>query len=433
MVLNRDVLQSFAVNDEGGPDIYDMKTEIFLPELAHIEAMPNYGLNLSFEDETLWQLRFRDATDYQCWLSCLVVFHADTLPFVPSTYLKGIWTAFEYIQKHSWKVEGIFRVPGLKCETLKLTKELLQCGIVGGEPVDLEGVHIHTLCSASKMLIDKLPATLLSEHLYESFVSADKEDGLKLANLVHQLPPQNQAIMQHILFTLTKIADETELTMMNAHNLGILFGTMFVSRTKSVQDYVLDMQDLQQLISSLITFYDVIFEESVPSYPLYVPKLQRDLLEVQKIDIRELQSQLTQKGMKSLSPDVIKIGGEDSDSCSLNVTYKHPQLKEKTVSLVLIDRKNEKKTAEMAVAGAGNVRPSQLRPAASYPSRKLEQLFMTIRENANPRDTEFVGSCCILRRRQAHNQRDSSEIDRRRSTRFSAYVARANAPITEVK
>jgi len=428
LILNRDVLQFYAVNEEGGPDIYDMKTEVFLPELVHLEAVPNLGLNLSFEDESLLQLRFRDVADYQCWLSCFVVFHSDFLPFVPSTYVKGIWTAFEYIQTHSWKVEGIFRVPGLKCETVKLAKELLLAGTVGAEPVNLEGVHIHTLCSASKTLIDKLPATLLTEKLYDRFVTADKDDGLKLAELVHQLPPQNQAILQHVLFTLTKIADETEVTMMNAHNLGILFGTMFVSRTKSVQDYVLDIQDLQQLIASLITFYDIIFIESEPSYPLYVPKLQRDLLEAQKIDIRELLSQLTLRGMQNLLPNGTKIaqGGEDSDSCSINVTYQDSNTKDTTVSLVFIERRNEKKTAEMADGGR-KTRPSQVRQGGSYPSRKLEQLFMTLRENAIPRDTEFAGSCCVLRRRQGQKRRDSRDMDRRRS-RFSTYLDSSKPP-----
>jgi len=429
LILNRDVLQFYAVNEEGGPDIYDMKTEVFLPELVHLEAVPNLGLNLSFEDESLLQLRFRDVADYQCWLSCFVVFHSDFLPFVPSTYVKGIWTAFEYIQTHSWKVEGIFRVPGLKCETVKLAKELLLAGTVGAQPVNLEGVHIHTLCSASKTLIDKLPATLLTENLYDTFVTADKEDGLKLAELIHQLPPQNQAILQHILFTLTKIADETEVTMMNAHNLGILFGTMFVSRTKSVQDYVLDIQDLQQLIASLITFYDIIFIESEPSYPLYVPKLQRDLLEAQKIDIRELESQLTLRGMKNLLPNGTKIaqGGEDSESCSLNLTYQDTSTKDNQVSLVFIERRNEKKTAEMA-NGKRKTRPSQIRQGGSYPSRKLEQLFMSLRENAIPRDSEFAGSCCVLRRRQGQKRRDSREMDRRRSTRFSTYLNSPKPP-----
>jgi len=426
LILNRDVLQFFAVNEEGGPDIYDMKTEVFLPELVHLEAMPNLGLNLSFEDESLLQLRFRDVADYQCWLSCFVVFHTDSLPFVPSTYVKGIWTAFEYIQTHSWKVEGIFRVPGLKCETVKLAKELLLGGAVGAQPVDLEGVHIHTLCSASKSLIDKLPATLLTEKLYERFGSADKEDGIQLTELVNQLPHQNLAILQHVLFTLTKIADETQVTMMNADNLGILFGTMFVSRTKSVQDYMLDIQDLQQLIASLINFYDMIFADSEPSYPLYVPALQRALLEAQKIDITELQSQLTLRGLNNVLPTGTKVAqrGEDSDSCSLNVTYQSPNTKDTTVSLVFIERRNEKKTTEM-VKRVKKARPSQVRRGGSYPSRKLEQLLMTLRENASPRETEFVGSCCVLRRRQGQKRRDSGEMDRRRSTRFSTYL---NAP-----
>jgi len=431
LILNRDVLQSYRVNQEGGPDILDLKAEIFLPELVHIEAMPNWALNLTFEDETLWQLRFTDMVNYQCWLSCFVVFHADSLQFVPSTYLHGIWTSFEYIQQHAWKVEGIFRVPGLKREKLKLTRELIRAGTIGGEAVNLEGVDIPTLCSASKTLIDKLPATLLTEHLYDKFVSADKEDGMKLANLVYQLPPQNQAILQHILYTLTKIADETELTKMNAQNLGILFGTMFVSRTKSVQDYVLDIQDLQQLISSLINFYDIIFKDSQPCYPLYVPRLQRELLEAQKIDIQNLKRKLTQYDtlpLASLGSDIIKAS-KNCDNESLSLSEMRPPLNQRLASLALLNVDHERKTSEArSNAEAGNVRPSQLRQThlelarngqdANTPSRKLEQLFMTIRENAIPRDREFAGGCCVLRRRPAQN-RDSGDIDRRRSTRFN--------------
>jgi len=429
LILNRDVLQSYRVNQEGGPDILDLKAEIFLPELIHIEAMPNYGLNLTFEDETLWQLRFSDMVDYQCWLSCFVVFHADSLQFVPSTYLDGIWTSFQYIQEHAWKVEGIFRVPGLKREKLKLTRALIRAGTIGGEAVNLEGVDIPTLCSASKTLIDKLPATLLTEHLYDKFVSADKEDGVKLANLVYQLPPQNQAILQHILYTLTKIADETELTKMNAQNLGILFGTMFVSREKSVQDYVLDIQDLQQLISSLINFYDIIFKDSQPCYPLYVPRLQRELLEAQKIDIQILKRKLTQDDtlpLSSLGGNLIKASNCDNESSSSGIGQ---PLNQRLTSLAFLNMGDERKTAEaLASPEAGNVRPSQLRQThmelardgqeSNSPSRKLEQLFMTIRENAIPRDREFAGGCCVLRRRPAQT-RDSGDIDRRRSTRFN--------------
>jgi len=424
LILNRDVLQSYRVNQEGGPDMFEIKAEIYLPELVHIEAMPNYGLNLTFEDETLWQLRFTDMVDYQCWLSCFVVFHADSLQFVPSTYLDGIWTSFQYIQQHAWKVEGIFRVPGLKREKLKLTRELIRAGTIGSEPVVLEGVDIPTLCSASKTLIDKLPATLLTEHLYEKFVSADKEDGVKLANLVYQLPPQNQAILQHILFTLTKIADETELTKMNAQNLGILFGTMFVSRRKSVQDYVLDIQDLQSLISSLINFYDIIFKDSQPCYPLYVPRLQRQLLEAQKIDIQNLKTQLTQDDappLAYLGSELIKTSkncDDESISSSGIAVPPNPRL----TSLAFLNV-SEMKSNESLVnnSEAGRVRPSQLRQEANShsPSRKLEQLFMSLRENAVPRDREFAGGCCILRRRPAQTP-DAGDIDRRRSTRFHA-------------
>lgn len=437
LILNRDVLQSYRVNEEGGPEILDLKAEIFLPELVHIEAMPNYGLNLTFEDGSLWQLRFTDKVDYQCWLSCFVVFHADSLQFVPSTYLDGIWSSFQYIQKHAWKVEGIFRVPGLKREKLKLTRELIRAGTIGGEAVNLEGVDIPTLCSASKTLIDKLPATLLTEHLYEKFVAADKEDGIKLANLVYQLPPQNQAILQHILYTLTKIADETELTKMNAQNLGILFGTMFVSRTKSVQDYVLDIQDLQQLISSLINFYDIIFKDYQPCYPLYVPRLQRELLEAQKIDIQNLKTKLTQddtQPLASLGTELIKVSKKHSDDESLSSSGVGPPLSQRMTSLAFLNVSNERKLSETLTSPeAGNVRPSQIRQThlervrneqgrleqeSNTPSRKLEQLFMTIRENAIPRDREFAGGCCVLRRRPAQS-RDSGDIDRRRSTRFN--------------
>jgi len=41
-------------------------------------------------------------------------------------------------------------VPGLKREKLKLTRELIRAGTIGSEPVNLEGVDIPTLCSASK-------------------------------------------------------------------------------------------------------------------------------------------------------------------------------------------------------------------------------------------------------------------------------------------
>jgi hypothetical protein len=273
-------------------------------------------------------------------------------------------------------------------------------------------VDIHTLCSASKSLIDKLPATLLTEHLYEKFLSVDKEDGPKLANLVYQLPPQNRAILQHILYTLTKIADETEVTKMNSKNLGILFGTMFVSRTKSVQDYVLDIQDLQQLVSSLITFYDIIFKDSEPSYPLYVPRLQRELLEAQNIDIRELKTKLTKKEMSLSDITNLDKQGDWSDSNSSSMNCKRMS------SLAFLEIQNEKKVVEMAVIKEGDVRPSQQNPGANYASRKLEQLFMNIRENAVPRDTQFVRNCCGSRRRTAVNPDNSANIDKRRSTRF---------------
>jgi len=421
-VLNRDVLQSFAVNQDGGPEIHDLKAEIFLPELVHMEALPNYGLNLIFEDESIWWLRFKDETEYQCWLSYFVVFHADSLPFVPSTYLHGIWTAFEYIQSRAWKVEGIFRVPGLKREKLILTKDLIRSGTVGGKPVILDEVDIPTLSSASKTLIDMLPATLLTEHLYEKFLVVDKEDSSKLANLVYQLPPQNRAILQHILFTLTKIADETELTKMNSKNLGILFGTMFVSRTKSVKDYVLDIQGLQQLISSLIIFYDIIFKDFEPSYPLYVPKLQRDLLEAQNIDITDLKSMLTQRDAKLLQicePEIIHLGAVkgNSEGSLLGEIKTKEESVDALKSLTFINVESE--TAVSSLSKLGDSRPSQHQEGINFPSRKLDQLLLTIRENAIPRDVDFAGGCCIMLRCGTQNSQNVSDIDLRRSTRFS--------------
>jgi len=412
LILNRDVLQSFGVNEDGGPEIYDMKAEIYLPELIRLEALPNCGLDLRFEDQSTWQLRFADLVDYQCWLSCFVVFHADTLPFVPSTYLDAIWTAFLYIEQRATKVEGIFRVPGLKKETLKLTKELIQAGTIGGHPVNLEGVHIPTLCSAAKILIDRLPATLLTEHLYQQFIEADKEDGMKLANLVYQLPPQNHAVLQHILFTLAKIADETELTKMNSQNLGILYGTMFVSRRKGVQEYMMDFQDLQLLISSLITYYDIIFKNSKPSYPLYIPKLQRDLLVAQNIDIQPIKMMLSSKASMSFS--------ELSDNISSSINCSPVKTNEQLVSLKFVDDyKSNENSTDLVVAKHASTRFSTKREVTNFSSSRLDHLFMTLRENVSSREAEFNGGCCILRRRKAPNEL-TSDIDRRRTSRFAS-------------
>jgi len=417
LILNRDVLQSFGVNQEGGPEIYDMKAEIYLPELIRLEALPNCGLHLTFEDQSTWQLRFTDLVDYQCWLSCFVVFHPDTLPFVPSTYLDGIWTAFRYIEQRAWKVEGIFRVPGLKKETLKITKELIRAGTIGGHPVNFEGVDIPILCSAAKGLIDKLPATLLTEHLYQQFLEANKEDGLKLANLVYQLPPQNLAVLQHVLFTLTKIAGDSELTKMNSQNLGILYGTMFVSRRKSVQEYMMDIQDLQLLISSLIVYYDIIFKNPKPSYPLHIPKLQRDLLVAQNIDVQPIKMMLSSKASKPLSVSQISEVIELSDNISSSIISLSVQTDEKLGSLRFLDYKSDENITDLVVAKRTSTGFSHERQVTNFSSSRLEHLFMSLRENVTSREAEFNGGCCILRRRKAPNEW-SSDTDRRRTSRF---------------
>jgi len=243
-----------------------------------------------FADSRALHIRCPDNKFYQAWLSCFVVFVANDRNrcMIPTAFAGPIWILIEYLgQPWIARTEGLFRIPGEKSTTDSLRQKLTvrhAALIPTKHRIDLAQYPITALTSVLKCLIDRMPNTLLTENLYEDFISLYLDSQVKnrlskVKALLERLPSQSLKYIHHLCLCLNRVS-QTKENKMDEKTLAILFGAMFVSRKKTPLESVRDFKPLQNLLEDLILNHVNIFIHSPPVFETVVPKLQLVLTNV---------------------------------------------------------------------------------------------------------------------------------------------------------
>jgi len=246
-------------------------------------------LNLESSDEDAadsraLHIRCPDSKFYQAWLSCFVVFVANDLKrcMIPTAFAGPIWILIEYLgQPWIARTVGLFRIPGEKsaADSLRQKFTVRHAALNPTKhTIDLAQYPITALTSVLKCLIDRMPNTLLTENLYEDFISLYLDSQVKnrlfkVKVLLQRLPSQSQKYIHHLCLCLNRVS-QTKENKMDEKTLSILFSAMFVSRRKTPLESVRDFKPLQNLLEDLILNHVDIFIHNPPVFEPIVPKLQ---------------------------------------------------------------------------------------------------------------------------------------------------------------
>ncbi|XP_055008384.1 GEM-interacting protein isoform X2 [Boleophthalmus pectinirostris] len=191
----------------------------------------------------------------------------DEVPFV-------VLRCISEIESRALSVQGVYRVSGSKpriqklCQAFEEQKEL----------VDLSDLSPHDITSILKHFFKELPRPLLTFELYNDFIDMGKtiqhlserqqppdtneimDVITSLQSILNKLPAYCYNTLQHLVFHLQKVSENTE-NKMCASNLGIVFGPTLLRPTEA-SDTMLALQETSYqalLIEFLITHHNKVF------------------------------------------------------------------------------------------------------------------------------------------------------------------------------
>jgi len=168
---------------------------------------------------------------------------------IPLSYCKGILCCIEHLQKTgAFDVEGIFRLPGRPHEC----RDLLNNYLVNGKfEIDKE-ITVHAVATVLKTLLSSLPETILTNILYQDFLTAtEKKDIEELGKLISSLPPQNKLLLMELL-GLSKAICDSESSRMTSVTLSLVLGPSLLLND--------DPELLMQLRNTMSPFFTLVSE-----------------------------------------------------------------------------------------------------------------------------------------------------------------------------
>uniref|UniRef100_A0A672S9P1 N-chimaerin n=2 Tax=Sinocyclocheilus grahami TaxID=75366 RepID=A0A672S9P1_SINGR len=194
---------------------------------------------------------------YSCDLTTLVKAHNATRPMVVDMCIREI-------EARGLKSEGLYRISGFSdlIEDVKLAFDR------DGEKADISvNVYedINVLTGALKLYFRDLPIPVITYDAYPRFIEAakltDPDQRLEaLHEALKQLPPAHCETLRYLMAHLKRVTQNEKDNLMNAENLGIVFGpTLMRAPDLDAMTALNDIRYQRQVLELLIKNEDILF------------------------------------------------------------------------------------------------------------------------------------------------------------------------------
>ncbi|MFT7799553.1 N-chimaerin [Arapaima gigas] len=194
---------------------------------------------------------------YSCDLTTLVKAHNTKRPMVVDMCIREI-------ESRGLKSEGLYRVSGFSdlIEDVKLAFDR------DGEKADISvNVYedINIITGALKLYFRDLPIPVITYDAYPRFIEAakltDPDERLEaLHEALKLLPPAHCETLRYLMAHLKRVTQHEKDNLMNAENLGIVFGpTLMRAPDLDAMTALNDIRYQRQVVESLIKNEDILF------------------------------------------------------------------------------------------------------------------------------------------------------------------------------
>ncbi|XP_065668286.1 arf-GAP with Rho-GAP domain, ANK repeat and PH domain-containing protein 1 isoform X2 [Hydra vulgaris] len=169
-----------------------------------------------------------------------------------------------YIQLNALKTEGIYRLSGsisvVKRLTLMFNQDAANVRLSFDECSD-----VHAVASLLKQYLRQLPEPLLTNELYNDFISnsyevtddAHNDKMYRYHDLLQMLPDINYTSLRYIVLHLNQIIKEADKNKMTLKNISLLFGPILLSKGNTVDQALLNQE--YSVLSDILTYFQWLF------------------------------------------------------------------------------------------------------------------------------------------------------------------------------
>ncbi|XP_029360310.1 beta-chimaerin isoform X3 [Echeneis naucrates] len=194
---------------------------------------------------------------FSCDLTTLVKAHNTTRPMVVDMCIREI-------ELRGMKSEGLYRVSGFSehIEDVRLSFDR------DGEKADISAnayADINIIAGALKLYLRDLPIPVITFDLYSKFIQAAKNPNAdSRLEAIHegllQLPPAHYETLRYLMAHLKRVTMFEKDNLMNAENLGIVFGpTLMQPPEQNALTTLNDMRQQKLVVQLMIEHEDVLF------------------------------------------------------------------------------------------------------------------------------------------------------------------------------
>ncbi|KAK2855039.1 hypothetical protein Q7C36_006908 [Tachysurus vachellii] len=259
---NYDKLHNFKVHTFRGPHWCEYCANFMWGLIAQGVRCSDCGLNVHKQCSKLVpsdcqpDLR-RIKKVFSCDLTTLVKAHNTSRPMVVDMCIREI-------EQRGLKSEGLYRVSGFTehIEDVRLSFDR------DGEKADISAnayPDINTITGALKLYLRDLPIPVITYDVYTKFIQAAKiNDPDTRLEAIHdgllQLPPAHYETLRYLMTHLKRVTMYEKDNLMNAENLGIVFGpTLMQPPDQNTLATLNDMRHQKLIIQLLIEHEDILF------------------------------------------------------------------------------------------------------------------------------------------------------------------------------
>ncbi|KAI5106123.1 beta-chimaerin [Silurus meridionalis] len=194
---------------------------------------------------------------FSCDLTTLVKAHNTPRPMVVDMCIREI-------EHRGLKSEGLYRVSGFTehIDDVRLAFDR------DGEKADISATaypDINTITGALKLYLRDLPIPVITYNVYSKFIQAAKiNDPDTRLEAIHdgllQLPPAHYETLRYLMTHLKRVTMYEKENLMNAENLGIVFGpTLMQPPDQNTLATLNDMRHQKLIVQLLIEHEDILF------------------------------------------------------------------------------------------------------------------------------------------------------------------------------